>query len=744
MKKSLLIIVILTLTLLFTSCGVNLPTKEANEKDETEKPVSTASAAETDAVKPVETPPGTLRIPGLQDRYNPSDLPQNNTSFLLTDGRIIHAYGGTWFVQPGMDNDGRSNGHTGSENIWFVSDEPEAEPVLIKAFPSWYADGIQQWTIHSLIPGPQTAEGRFLYFCARVGYGRQDCLFRLNLETGEYTELDYLPYSVWTNGLLNRSADTLYFSARASRDPEDSRFYETNAYMLDLTSGEIRPFDSSLPVAAKEKAHMVGMSGDYLYYAKAREQSGDYMLYGFFRMNVSSRKEEEVAPILCADIDFAYCLGDYLIYNDDTANENVLVSVESGKEVLRLDDDIFEFGDEAFTISGSTLYCFEDGSLMSISLSDGEKKQLIAGNERDFLLMTKIGDWFWFMEEDDDGVYRVSETGRILPGSPVAELPDWQADRENDPKTEGDWQYREYPHCIKICGYTGGSTEATVPSELGSKPVTIVGLNLKDNTLLKKLVIPEGVLSLHGITGSENLKELQLPKSLQHLIYAGYDYTIHLPADAVIRYAGTVSEWQAVFDFSKAYHDGATASSRNEVEDVICSDGTWHRHGNFNRNNNLLKNPGFESGETAPWVIRDLTSLPGAATILQVDENAADSLSGTHQLHFWREAGKYLEFEAEQEPGALSEGTYRYQISVMGGDMDKTRIYAYVKINGIDRYTKYLETTTWQDWHTATLYFDLYENETVTVGIHVYVYNQAAGGGAWGMIDEASLIKAEK
>ena len=742
MKRTLCLI-LFCLLLFLSACSLTVPTKDAS--DETDKPRRTSAAGESasDSKEPAGLFPEKELLPGLKDEYDPADYEQNNVGIIRTAGRIVHAYGGTWFVQAGMDNDGRMNGHVGSENIYFLSDEAGAEPVLVYAFPSLYEDEIQQWTIEGLMPGPRTPEGRFLYLSAQTGRGGS-LFYRLDLATKELRSLDYSLYSVWANGLYNRSGDKLYFTARKSADPNKDGYYEREAFVLDLQSGSIEPFDDSLPVSSgKETAYPIGISGDYLYYCIFAVRDGDYVPYGFYRMDLESRKEEEVAPVTCSDIDFAFCLGNYLIYNDDLANENVFISTESGQEVLRLSDREYDFDDEAFTVSGDVFYFFENGSLMTLNVLTGEKTRLIAGNEREALLITRIGSWIWFSGPDDEGIYRVSETGRILPASPLVALPDWDSYRRGDYFSQGGWEYLKLPACIAIRGYRGDAAEVTVPAELSGQKVTIVSLDLRDDPSVEKLVIPEGIISLHGISASETLKELQLPHSLEHMVVHGYDFTLHLSEDTVIRYAGTVSEWQALFDFNRSYHDCATDSSRCEVEDVICLDGVWHRHGTYDESKNLLVNPGFESGSEAPWIINDLTGLSGAATILQVDEDPEASLSGSRHLHFWREAGRYIDFEAEQDLGCLESGDYRFRISLMGGDADDYTIYAYVKIDGRLSQSKWIDITEWQEWDTGTLYFNLYRDSEVTVGIRVRISNQAAGGGAWGMIDDASLIRRE-
>ena len=575
MKKIRLITACLGLILALCACGVDIPTKSDGENG-TEKAPRTAAATDnvpSSAEKPDDPffPGGSsVSIPGLKNEYDPADLNQNNNSYAAAGGRIVHAYGGTWFVQPGQENDGHENGYVYSENIYFLSDEDGAEPVLVGWIPSDATDGIQQWTVFSLVPGPETPEGRFLYFTSR------NSLYRLNLATGETVRFEYRVFPGWSFNIFNRSGDKLYFAVAESTDPTSEGYYNAVSMVLDLTSGSIEPFEPHLPAAQGEYTKLIGMNGDYLYYAKIAARHEEYEPYGFYRIKAGSAQEEEVAPVTCEEINAVFCAGNYLIYGDDDADEFVFLDVESGREVLRVSEDELDLLDYSYALSGDSLWYFRDDQLTCMEIPSGKKEAVITGKDRDIVLLVDAGDWIWFADEDDDGVYRVRKNGRILPASPVVPLPDWDADYYDDPKAEGVWLYREYPNCVKLCGYTGSESALTLPSQLGGKPVTIVQLNLKEMEGIRSLVIPEGIISLQSIY-APYLKELSLPKSLEQMVIRSYDYTLHLPEDAAVRYAGTVDEWQALYDLNRNLHDVAVDSQRNEADSVICSDGTWSR-----------------------------------------------------------------------------------------------------------------------------------------------------------------------
>jgi arabinogalactan endo-1,4-beta-galactosidase len=114
---------------------------------------------------------------------------------------------------------------------------------------------------------------------------------------------------------------------------------------------------------------------------------------------------------------------------------------------------------------------------------------------------------------------------------------------------------------------------------------------------------------------------------------------------------------------------------------------------------NLLKNPSFEDGDLAPWVLTEL----GSADQLHVEDKASDSLTGRWHMHFWSAKTDSVEFTLEQQLTDLAAGTYRYNISIMGGDSGDSEIYAYVKINGQITKTAPMTITAYGNWDTAEI-----------------------------------------
>lgn len=149
---------------------------------------------------------------------------------------------------------------------------------------------------------------------------------------------------------------------------------------------------------------------------------------------------------------------------------------------------------------------------------------------------------------------------------------------------------------------------------------------------------------------------------------------------------------------------------------------------------NFLENPGFESGELAPWTAVDRAN----ADELYVEEKLTDSKSGQWHMHFWSAKTDSVDFYLEQEVTGLKAGDYKFSISIMGGDAGKTEIYAYALVDGEETARAPLGITGYGNWDTAVLHgIHVDEGNTVTVGISVKCSGE--GNGAWGKIDDAML-----
>ena len=153
---------------------------------------------------------------------------------------------------------------------------------------------------------------------------------------------------------------------------------------------------------------------------------------------------------------------------------------------------------------------------------------------------------------------------------------------------------------------------------------------------------------------------------------------------------------------------------------------------------NFLTDYSFEEGSDA-WV----ATAKGAMSELFVEDKATDSLTGSFHYHFWSADPDTVDFDLEQEVKELPAGTYKYAISIMGGDCGETDIYAYVKLNGEIVATAPMSINGYGNWDTGAIPEFAYNGtDTLAVGIHVKCSGE--GAGAWGKIDDALLNSVSK
>ena len=152
---------------------------------------------------------------------------------------------------------------------------------------------------------------------------------------------------------------------------------------------------------------------------------------------------------------------------------------------------------------------------------------------------------------------------------------------------------------------------------------------------------------------------------------------------------------------------------------------------------NYLENGDFETGKLEPWTVTER----GKADQLYVENKLGDSLDGKWHMHFWSARENSVDFSLEQTVTDLAPGSYRFSISIMGGDCGETEIYAYALVDGELVATAPLTVTVWDSWDTGKIPgIRVEEGQSVTVGI--FVKCQGAGNGAWGKID-AAMLNAE-
>ncbi|MBQ1508044.1 MAG: glycosyl hydrolase 53 family protein, partial [Erysipelotrichaceae bacterium] len=152
----------------------------------------------------------------------------------------------------------------------------------------------------------------------------------------------------------------------------------------------------------------------------------------------------------------------------------------------------------------------------------------------------------------------------------------------------------------------------------------------------------------------------------------------------------------------------------------------------------FLQNGSFEDDKDkdAPtgWTVTDHKK----ADQLYVEDKLTDSLSGSKHFHFWSSASDSVDFDLTQEVTDLPEGTYKFTISIMGGDAGDHEAYLYALLDGEEIGRAPLSITGYGSWDTGTVSGIHYrEGMKLEVGIHVAC--SGAGNGAWGKIDGAML-----
>ena len=197
---------------------------------------------------------------------------------------------------------------------------------------------------------------------------------------------------------------------------------------------------------------------------------------------------------------------------------------------------------------------------------------------------------------------------------------------------------------------------------------------------------------------------------------------------------GSTSQVAVTWDSTEEELAQITAAGKGKYEITGSADGmvahAWITVMEFN----YLTNYSFETGDLMGWTLTDLAK----ADQLYVEEKLTDSLSGSWHMHFWSAAVDSVEFRLEQAVENLESGTYRFSISIMGGDSGDSEVYAYVMINGETVMTAPMTITSYGNWDTGTIGgIEYTAGDSISVGI--YVKCQGAGNGAWGKIDDAML-----
>ena len=149
---------------------------------------------------------------------------------------------------------------------------------------------------------------------------------------------------------------------------------------------------------------------------------------------------------------------------------------------------------------------------------------------------------------------------------------------------------------------------------------------------------------------------------------------------------------------------------------------------------NYLLNGSFEDADTAMFSATDLK----ATAQLYAEEKKSDAHTGKRHYHFYSPDAGTVEFTLEQDVKGLPGGSYRFEVSIQGGDGGETEIYSYIKVNGEVRYTKDSLISVYNSWDTPVIQgIGIQDGDLLTAGIYI----RCEGAGAWGKIDDFKLTK---
>ena len=154
---------------------------------------------------------------------------------------------------------------------------------------------------------------------------------------------------------------------------------------------------------------------------------------------------------------------------------------------------------------------------------------------------------------------------------------------------------------------------------------------------------------------------------------------------------------------------------------------------------NFVKNYSFEDGDTGWTMINSGDPLSSANKIQVTNENP---LTGVNAYHWWTTSANGVNFELTQKINGANAGTYKLQVSFLGGNneggalaSDYQNIYIYVSEDGTELAKKKHKITSWSDgYHDCLLEGIEYHGGELIVGIHVESYI-----GCWGDIDDVML-----
>lgn len=137
---------------------------------------------------------------------------------------------------------------------------------------------------------------------------------------------------------------------------------------------------------------------------------------------------------------------------------------------------------------------------------------------------------------------------------------------------------------------------------------------------------------------------------------------------------------------------------------------------------NLVKNPGFESGDSSSWTIT------GDETAVKVVQDQANAHASSHALHY--SLPQAMPFTASQTITGLANGTYTLKVwSHGGGGENSLKLFA--NNFGGEEVTADITNTKWLEWKHPILMDIQVTNGQATIGVKA-----DGNAGNWGNIDD--------
>lgn len=137
---------------------------------------------------------------------------------------------------------------------------------------------------------------------------------------------------------------------------------------------------------------------------------------------------------------------------------------------------------------------------------------------------------------------------------------------------------------------------------------------------------------------------------------------------------------------------------------------------------NLVKNPGFESGESSNWTIT------GDETAVKVVTDQANAHASSHALHY--SLPQAMPFTASQTITGLANGTYTLKVWSHGGGGEKS-LKLFANNFGGEEVTADIHNTKWLEWKHPIVMNIQVTNNQATIGVKA-----DGNAGNWGNIDD--------